>query len=263
LRHCAQNNYQLRESAPEDLARLGHEIDEFMDTLRRALYWALPDPRNASTHAPRKRPIEIAIELKAGLGLDKLSQLARRFGDAYRRAVTEFAEEAELWNGVRWPPLGDGSCVYGDIIIHPLLTPDALKEEGAQMSNCVASYVEQCMKGTSQIWSVRHIDGGRLATLETRIRTAPNGCKELEIKQHKGPRNGVPIGIAWKAVREHTMFFSNSPKHMQAYLDWKAAISRKPLEIRQRHALMLPIVAALEKTLSGKWSWQRLIEAGS
>jgi hypothetical protein len=25
---------------------------------------------------------------------------------------------------------------------------------------------------------------------------------------------------------------------------------------------MLPIVTALEKTLSGKWSWQRLLEMG-
>jgi hypothetical protein len=49
---------------------------------------------------------------------------------------------------------------------------------------------------------------------------------------------------------------------MQSYLDWKTTISRKPLEVRQRHALMLPIVAALEKTLPGKWSWQQLLAMG-
>jgi hypothetical protein len=49
---------------------------------------------------------------------------------------------------------------------------------------------------------------------------------------------------------------------MQSYLDWKMTISCKKLDIRQRHALMLPILTALEKTLSGKWSWQHLLEMG-
>jgi hypothetical protein len=68
--------------------------------------------------------------------------------------------------------------------------------------------------------------------------------------------------MAWQAARAHVAHFSESPRLMQAYLDWKTTISRKPLEVRQRHALMLPIVTAFEKTLSGKWSWQRLLEMG-
>ena len=265
LRRAAQNSYELQDSTPEDLIRLGQDIDEFMDTVRRALYWVLPDSRNACSHVPIKRPIEIAAALKAGLGLDKISQVVRRFGDAYRRAVTEFAEQAELWRGVRWPALGEGVGLheYGEIVIHPLLTPAELKEEGAKMGNCVAGYVEHCMKGTSQIWSVRLRNDARLSTLETRIRTHPNGRKILEVHQHKGVRNVVPTGLAWQAVRAHASWFSESPNRMQAYLDWKVTISRKPLEVRQRHALMLPIVTALEKTLSGKWSWQRLIEMGT
>ena len=268
LRRSAQTGYKISETTPEDLARLGQDIDEFMDTLRRALYWALPDPKSLSPEVPAKRPLEIAVTLKANVGLDKLSTIVRRFGDAYRQAVTEFAEQAELWRGVRWPALGEGDGVreYGEIVIRPLLTPGDLKDEGARMGNCVASYVEHCMKGTSQIWSVRLRDETRgdvhLATLETRIRTHPNGRKVLDVQQHKGVRNGAPAAMAWQAVRTHAAYFSESPRLMQAYLDWKATMSRKPLEARQRHALMLPIVAALEKTLSGKWSWQRLLEMG-
>jgi hypothetical protein len=122
------------------------------------------------------------------------------------------------------------------------------------------------MKGSSQIWSVRLRDEIRgdvhLSTLETRIRTHPSGRKVLDVQQHKGVRNGAPTAMAWQAVRAHVAHFSESPRLMQAYLDWKATMSRKPLEVRQRHALMLPIVTALEKTLSGKWSWQRLLEMG-
>lgn len=268
LRRSAQTGYQISESTPEDLARLGQDIDEFMDTLRRALYWALPDPRTLGPDVPAKRPVEIAAMLKANVGLDKLTMIARRFGDAYRQAVTEFAEQAELWRGVRWPPLGEGDGVreYGEIIVRPLLTPADLKEEGAHMGNCVASYVEHCMKGTSQIWSVRLRDETRgeirLSTLETRIRTHPNGRKVLEVHQHKGVRNGAPTAMSWQAARAHAAYLSESPRLMQAYLDWKTTISRKPLEVRQRHALMLPMVTALEKTLSGKWSWQRLLQMG-
>jgi hypothetical protein len=268
LRRSAQAGYQLSESTPEDLTRLGQDIDEFMDTLRRALYWALPDPRTLCSHMPVKRTLEIAAALKANVGLEKLSQLVRRFGDAYRKAVTEFAEQAEIWRGVRWPAPGDGDGVreYGEIVIRPLLTPTDLKEEGERMCNCVASYVEHCMKGTSQIWSVCLRDETRghvhLSTLETRIRTHPNGRKVLDVQQHKGVGNASPTGMAWQAVRAHAAYFSESPRLMQAYLDWKSTISRKPLEVRQRHALMLPIITALEKTLSGKWSWQRLLEMG-
>jgi hypothetical protein len=263
LRRCAQNGYPLHVGTPDDLIQLGQDIDEFMDALRRALYWVLPDPRNATTHAPRKRPIEIAAAFRAGLGLDKLSQVVRRYGDAYRRAITEFSEEAELWSGVRWPTVGDGPCSYGEVAIHPLLTPAALREEGARMGNCVAGYVEQCLKGTSQIWSVRLNDGTRLSTLETRIRKYPNDRRILEIQQHKGIRNGVPTEMAWQAVRAHENFFSDSPEKMVPYLTWKQTISRQPLEARQRYALMQPVLTAFERTLSGTWSWQRLVEMGT
>ena len=263
LRRCAQGGYLLEERTPEDLLRLGQDIDEFMAALRRALYWALPAPRNASSDAPRKRPIEIAADLRAGLGLDKLSQVARRFGDAYRRAVTEFAEEAELWRGVRWLSLSEAPCHYGEIVIHPLLTPAELKEEGFQMKNCVAGYVEQCIKGTSQIWSVRLEDGTRLSTLETRIRKHPNGRRILDVEQHKGGHNGAPTALAEEAARAHAVRLSESPVLIQAYLDWKMTISRKPLEARQQHALMQPIITALERTLSGAWSWQKLVARGS
>ncbi len=262
LRRCAQNGYQLPATTPEDLLRLGQDIDEFMDALRRALYWALPDPRNASLTRPAMRPIEIASRFRSGVGLERLSRLVQRFGDEYRRAVAEFAEEAELWRGVRWPAIG-GANKYGSFEIIPLLTPDALKAEGERMGNCVAGYVEKCVKGKSQIWSVRHIGGLPLSTLETRIQTSPEGRGILHVVQHKGVSNREAPDSARSAVQAHIDRLSKSPEQVRQYLDWKQTISRKPLEARQRHALMLPITTALEKTLSGQWSWQRLLEMGS
>jgi hypothetical protein len=262
LRRCAQNGYQLPATTPEDLLRLGQDIDEFMDALRRALYWALPDPRNASLPQPALRPIEIAARFKSGVGLERLSSLVRRFGDAYRRAVAEFAEEAELWRGVRWPSIGGESHVYGVIKIVPLLNPGALQEEGARMGSCVGGYVEKCVKGKSQIWSVQLDGGTRLSTLETRIQASPEGRGTLHVVQHKGFANKEAPEAARTAAQAHVAHLSKSPALVQEYLDWKQTISRKPLEVRQRHALMLPIITALEKTLSGQWAWQRLLEMG-
>jgi hypothetical protein len=262
LRRCAQNGYQLPATTPEDLLRLGQDIDEFLDALRRALYWALPDPRKASSPQPAMRPIEIAAQFRAGVGLDRLSTLVRRFGDAYRRAVAEFAEEAELWRGVRWPSTGGEPHVYGVVEIVPLLSPKELQEEGDRMANCVATYVEKCVKGKSQIWSLRHDDGVRLSTLETRIQALPNGLGTLHVVQHKGYANKEPPEVARTAAQAHVVRLSNSPAQIKAYLDWKHTISRQPLAVRQRHALMQPVITALERTLSGTWSWQRLLEMG-
>jgi hypothetical protein len=262
LRRCAQNGYQLPATTPADLLRLGQDIDEFMDALRRALYWALPDPRSSSVTQTAMRPIEIATQFRSGLGLDRLSKLVHRFGDAYRRAVAEFAKEAELWRGVRWPAVGGEPQVYGAIEIVPLLSPGALQEEGSRMGNCVAGYVEKCVRGKSQIWSVRLDDGTRLSTLETRIQKSPEGRGTLHVVQHKGSGNREAPEVARTAAQAHVERLSKSPAQVREYLDWKQTISRQPLEARQRHALMLPIITALEKTLSGQWSWQRLLEMG-
>ncbi len=130
------------------------------------------------------------------------------------------------------------------------------------MGNCAAGYVEQCVKGKSQIWSVRHVGGMRLATLETRIQTAPEGRGTLHVVQHKGVSNQAAPETARTAVQAHVARLSSAQEQVREYLDWKQTISLQPLEARQRHALMLPIVTAMEQTLSGQWSWQRLLAMG-
>ncbi len=100
----------------------------------------------------------------------------------------------------------------------------------------------------------------RLSTLETKIRISPEGRGSLFVVQHKGVGNREAPEAARNAAQTHVAHLSGSPAQMQPYLDWKQTISRQPLDVRQRHALMLPVIAALEQTLSGQWSWQRLLE---
>ena len=80
--------------------------------------------------------------------------------------------------------------------------------------------------------------------------------------QHKGVSNQAAPETARTAVQAHVARLSSAQEQVREYLDWKQTISLQPLEARQRHALMLPIVTAMEQTLSGQWSWQRLLAMG-
>ena len=124
------------------------------------------------------------------------------------------------------------------------------------MSNCVAGYVERCMKGICQIWSVRDAHGARLTTLETQIKLYGNGFVEVSMTQHKSHRNGaVPIAVR-QLVRRFVAELMAAPEQMQDYLDWRRTTVRRPIEARQHHALMQPVITALRVALPRQWSWE-------
>jgi hypothetical protein len=82
------------------------------------------------------------------------------------------------------------------------------------------------------------------------------------VLQHKGVSNQAAPEAARAAVQAHVARLSSAQEQVRHYLDWKQTMARKPLEARQRLALMQPIVTAMEQTLSGQWSWQRLLAMG-
>lgn len=260
LRRVLQSGGSLPAVTPEDLVRLGRDIDEFLDTLRAAIFSQMAASGRRAPRGSGLASIQVLGHFKASLGLVRLSELVRRFGDAYLRAVTVFASQVDLWRGVRWPAIGDGPLTYGEVRLVPLLTPDDLRREGEQMRNCVANYVERCAKGASQFWSVRHVDGIPLSTLETHLISSPPGRYSLTIAQHKGQGNGPVPPIAAAAAQAHIARLSAAPNLMQVYLDWRETISRQPLELRHRRALMIPVLSALEGTLPERWSLAKLIE---
>jgi hypothetical protein len=260
LNQAAQHGFDLSIGSSEELIRIGQGIDEFLDVLRQALVWQLRRADGASKMAPGLRSSEIVARMKADLGLVKLAEVTRRFGDAYRRATLRFVEEAQMLKGLRWPALA-GRASYGVIEIVALLTPDELMEEGIRMENCVASYVRQCATGKCQIWSVRLPDGTRLSTLETHVSNATSRINSVVIAQHKGKGNGPVPGLAQKAASLHVRALEALPTALSDYIEWRATIAGMPLSDRQRQALMLPAIAALEETLPKKWVLDRLVEA--
>ena len=265
LRQCAKSGFQIPDRTPDDVLQIAANTDHFIASLMRALQWVLSDVANASPQSYRKHPLEIAGQIVANMrkdmGLEKMSRQAKRFGDAYRREVTNFAEQAKLWEGVCWPSVSAKPCVYDDVVIHPLLTVFDLKEEGGAMSNCVADYAGQCMDGNAQIWSVRSLNGHRLSTLGTKIDIDGFQRKILKVMEHFGPRNENPMPMAVQAAQSHLEFFSENQEGIKSYLKWRGTFFGKSLKSRNTHARMQPIVSALQQTLSGRWAWQKLIES--
>jgi len=87
-------------------------------------------------------------------------------------------------------------------IIKRLKNFTELAEEGRAMKHCVASYLEECIKKESSIWSLRQIDASgkhkRLATIE--IQT-PDKEKSFNIGQLQAKCNSKPTDIAMRLIK--------------------------------------------------------------
>lgn len=259
LFESARRGFDLSVRGTEEMVRVGQEIDDMSDALRQALVWEVRRTTSPQRALSGPKAVEAVSRFKAAIGLVKLADVARRYGDAYRRATLRHAEEAQTLKGLRWPSIG-GPASYGIVNIVPLHTPDELREEGIRMFNCAASYVRYCHSGKCQLWSVQHWDGTRLSTLETSITTGPACSRSVVITQHRGSGNGPPSPVAALAAEKHVLALSNHPSEIHAYLNWRESIVRTPLEMRKRQALMLPMVSALREVLPSRWAFERLLE---
>lgn len=259
LRDCARCNYQIEDRTSEEYARMGEDIEDFMNMLRQGLEHVHAGALRRNPRVTRATHLEVIASIRAGMSLKKLVLTARRFADNYRHAVETFAAEAELWNGARWPVIGrpePRSCL--GLVIHPLQTPEDLRFEGQRMRNCVASYVADCLRGRCQIWSVRLPDGTPLSTVETYTRTRKNGGHFISVAQHKGHANTQPPPAARKALDMFMLEIHRDTSALEEYQTWRQKVLRRPLSERQSHAIMQPILSALESTLTGQWAWSRL-----
>ena len=72
-----------------------------------------------------------------------------------------------------------------DFFFDALKTPQALRNEGVLMHNCVGSYVTNCASGKSLIYAVSH-NGVRVGTLEL---SRNHSETSWEVRQFKGKRN--------------------------------------------------------------------------
>jgi hypothetical protein len=78
--------------------------------------------------------------------------------------------------------------------VQELTSSAALREEGAKMHHCVASYASQCVTGAAAIFSVRQADlAKRKLTIEVRLASK-------QLVQVRGPYNRQPDEESWSVV---------------------------------------------------------------
>ena len=242
------------------VASAARAIDDLMAGLREALRWELLD----MAHIPA---LELAISaaathVKTSLGIEKLAQIGRRWRDAYRREQQAFLQEREMVLGLRWASLIQEPMKFHGRIVVPLCTPRDLIQEAACMNHCVDTYAGPCMRGDSQIWSLRMDEGSTKSTLETQIERDKRGRFLVKIVQHRSASNAQPGRECTAAAEALLRHLRQSDAALENYWRWKITTSRLPSDQRAMIALTRPIIAALRGTLPNRVSLDTLAGMG-
>src|SRR5208283_2465206 len=84
--------------------------------------------------------------------------------------------DADNWRkDYDWPAWFKPIKASNGVVIRPLCSAAALREEGALMHHCVGRYGGECMTGWTQIFSLRTPRGKRLSTLQISARRIGSG----------------------------------------------------------------------------------------
>lgn len=106
---------------------------------------------------------------------------------AKANALMEVAEDG-------WPPMTDEVFAPNGLLIKPLTDPRELKEEGKSLNHCVGGYSNTCRDRGHHILSIRRMDGHHVEKLSTfEVLPFERGDMVLNIRQHRGKRNGNPV----------------------------------------------------------------------
>lgn len=158
LNACSRTKFRLPEGGIPDIAVGAREIDDLFAGLREAIRLEieniLDEPLSELVLFKLTNHASMAIG-----GLDKLQRLARKYSEVFRREQQSLQQhDRELLLGIRWhSPLPEGMTCYRRTIV-PLCMPDELRKEAQNMQNCVDGYSGRCLRGESQIWSLRQDD---------------------------------------------------------------------------------------------------------
>ena len=116
---------------------------------------------------------------------------------------TNAGTDEDNWrNDYDWPAWFKPLRASNGVVMRPLCSVAALREEGALMHHCVGGYGTECMAGCTQIFSLRTARGKRLSTLQLFARrTGPETFCFVEV-QHRAAHNGPPPEAAVAAARE-------------------------------------------------------------
>ena len=133
----------------------------------------------------QERGLTALRDLLVGEGVERTMFIVRTLVEGL---VEEFyALPRNSGVGVSWPAISPGQIQVGDLIATELLSTEDLQREGDAMQHCVGGYWMVCEVGESHIFSVCHVDGHHVSTIEFTIRQGVLVCR-----QHQGWRNAPP-----------------------------------------------------------------------
>lgn len=272
LINCATRSYQIPVLSPESMARISFEVEEFKTSVIRALCWELRGSQPNTQTEIELAATKLMGKMLSSIDIEKLGEIARRWGDAYRRAQIAFAQEIalqetksrafekEFLKAPHWPVPITEAIQLGTIVVTPLQTKQALAIEAKKMGNCVAGYTDLCRQGHSQIWSLTQEVSARSTTLETRINRNKNGAPCIEIVQHRGPSNSEPPEAFKCAAKEILQMLRSQPAKLEQYLRWKESIPPRKIHERREFDVIQTTITSLKETLPKQWSYERLVE---
>lgn len=261
LRASSRIRFKIPDGGFPDVEEVARTIDDLLDAIREGLVWEVENVMKRSV--PDLLVHKLINQVKLSMGnLDKLQQLGRRYGEAFRREQMSFQKiDQEIILGIRWPsPLPDGLLCNRRIVV-PLCTPGELLQEGRDMKNCVGGYSGRCLRGNSQLWSLRSDDGKPMSTLETAI-VWKNGLMVPKIIQHGAVSNSKPAQECYEAAQQLLKALSRNHQSLGSYRKWKSTLSGLSKHRREMMVLTKPIIAALKVVLPGKISFESLVTKG-
>ncbi|MGA2259607.1 MAG: PcfJ domain-containing protein [Thermoguttaceae bacterium] len=101
-----------------------------------------------------------------------------------------------------WPAWFKPFRASNRVVIRPLCSAAALREEGALVHHCVGRYDRECMTGWTQVFSLRTARGKRLSTLQLSARKTGSGRFRFEEVQNLAAYNNPPPRAAVTAAKE-------------------------------------------------------------
>jgi len=261
LRACSRTKFRLPEGGLPDTAAVAREIDDLFAGLREAMRWEIENVLDEPVSELVLLKLTNHASMAVG-GLDKMHRLARKYSEVFGREQQSFLlHDRELILGIRWhSPLPEGLTCYLRTIV-PLCTPEELIHEGQNMKNCVGGYSGRCLRGESQIWSLRQQDGKPVSTLETTIERK-SGRLVAKIVQHRAVSNSSPTPECDMAAYHLIKLLSQNPEVLEGYWRWRVAVGNLSKSKRELLVLTKPIIAALKVVLPGKISFESLVEMG-
>lgn len=232
-----------------------HNAHEFVMRLSSILAWSLGE--GSCSAACVARVHTVVAELQNCVGPQQFSDWEGVFV-CLSHDIGCFAEvELEHLSKISWrDPLNGGFFSTDKCVIQCISDFESLSAEGIELNHCVATHASLCLRGETQIFSVRDLNNNRRSTLETYFYLNTEGSCVAKLIQHRAFGNAEPDRDCKEAEVSLMSYLNSNQTLLSSYLEW--ARDSRPKDKLTMTLLMRPAIAALDQILPEEYSFERL-----